>query len=118
MTCDSLADRQITNPGQEANWQLVAQGSAAATRPHCTQYGPAYYAKVETDPALLQMRMNSPAPARVRHFSRRHLPRRITCSTTSGPGCRTEKTGSTCCEGSARHQRASSAIARRTTLST
>lgn len=59
MAYDSQTDQQITNLSQEVNQQLVTWEFAEAAHPHFTQYDPKYYAKVETDLTLLQMRMNS-----------------------------------------------------------
>jgi len=56
---DSQTDQQITNLSQEVNQQLVTWEFAEAAQSRSTQYNPKYYAKVETDLTLLQMRINS-----------------------------------------------------------
>ena len=61
MPYDSQTDQQITNRSQKVNQQLVTWEFVEAAKPHLTQYDLKYYAKVETDLALLQMRMNSGA---------------------------------------------------------
>jgi len=56
---DAQADQQITSLGQEVNQQLLTWEFDEARQPGSAAYDPKYYAKVESDLTMLQMRINA-----------------------------------------------------------
>lgn len=56
---DAQADQQITSLGQEVNQQLLTWEFDEARKPGSAAYDPKYYAKVESDLTMLQMRINA-----------------------------------------------------------
>lgn len=59
MLYDAQADQQITSLGQEVNQQLLTWEFDEARKPGSAAYDPTYYAKVESDLTMLQMRINA-----------------------------------------------------------